>query len=173
MSDDGRAADRPKAEDRPNTEDKPKTGIELAREALAQARADAAKRQSVPGQRRRKRGRDAPRDPTRGGGPQLFGAGIKKLLSERGWDERAAVGRVFGNWPAVVGPELAEHTRPGAFADGELTVECDSPAWAQQVRLLAGQLVRRLNEELGDNTVRRVKVMGPQAQRRPGQWRVR
>jgi predicted nucleic acid-binding Zn ribbon protein len=52
-------------------------------------------------------------------------------------------------------------------------VNVDSPAWAQQVRLLAGTLVRRLNEELGDNTVKRVKVMGPQVQRKPGQWRVR
>jgi predicted nucleic acid-binding Zn ribbon protein len=149
-----------------------KTGIELAREALAQARADAAKRQSVPGQRRRKQA-GVVKDLTRGGGPQLFGASIKKLLSDRGWEEKAAVGGVFGNWAGIVGPELAEHTSPGAFEDGELVVNVDSPAWAQQVRLLAGTLVRRLNEELGDNTVKRVKVMGPQVQRKPGQWRVR
>lgn len=153
-------------------EPRPKTGIELAREALAQARADAAKRQSVPGQRRR-RTAEPGRDPRRGGGPQPFGAGIKQLLADRGWEERAAVGGVFGNWAGIVGRDLAEHTRPGAFEDGELTVDCDSPAWAQQVRLLAGQLVRRLNEELGDNTIKRVKVVGPQASRKPGQWRVR
>ncbi|MEO3786319.1 DUF721 domain-containing protein [Actinocorallia sp. B10E7] len=153
-------------------EAKPKTGIELAREALAQARADAAKRQSVPGRRRARAARPA-RDPRRGDGPQLFGAGIKKLLADRGWEERAAVGGVFGNWEGIVGRDLAEHTAPGAFEDGELVVTCDSPAWAQQVRLLAGQLVRRLNEELGDGTVQRVKVVGPQQARKPGQWRVR
>ncbi|GAB3655061.1 hypothetical protein GCM10027589_14120 [Actinocorallia lasiicapitis] len=150
-----------------------KTGVELAREALAQARADAAKRQSVPGQRRKNTVRSV-RDPRRGRtDPQLFGANIKKLLAERGWEEKAAVGGVFGNWAGIVGPNMAAHTQPGAFEDGELVVNCDSPAWAQQVRLLAGQLVKRLNEELGDNTVRRVKVVGPQAPRRPGQWRVR
>lgn len=153
--------------------DKPKSGIELAREALAQARADAAKRQSVPGQRRRKRNGETPRDPRRGGGPQPFGAGIKKLLAERGWEEKAAVGGVFGNWEKVVGPEIAGKTRPGAFEGGELTIHCESPAWATQVRMLAGPLVRRLNEELGDGTVTRVKVVGPQTQRPPGQWRVR
>lgn len=151
----------------------PKTGIELAREALAQARADAAKRQSVPGQRRRRRSGGSARDPRRGGGPQLFGAGIKQLLSDRGWEQRAAVGGLFGDWERVVGRDLAEHTSPGAFEDGELVVSCDSPAWAQQVRLLSGQLVRRLNEELGEGTVRRVKVTGPQQVRKPGQWRVR
>ena len=34
-------------------------------------------------------------------------------------------------------------------------------------------LVRRLNAELGDGSVTRVKVRGPATQRRPGQWRTR
>ena len=45
-----------------------------------------------------------------------------------------------------------------------LVVAADSTSWATQVRLLASTLVKRLNEELGDGTVRRVKVSGP---RRP------
>jgi predicted nucleic acid-binding Zn ribbon protein len=50
----------------------------------------------------------------------------------------------------------------------------DSTAWATQLRLLAAQLVHRLNAELGTGTVRRVKVLGPvSATRRPGEWRVR
>ena len=48
----------------------------------------------------------------------------------------------------------------------------DSTAWATQVRLLAPQLVRRLNAELGDGTVRRVKVRGPAPPRQRGAWRV-
>lgn len=153
-----------------------KSGIELAREALAQARADALKRGTVPGQGRRKGGaRPKPvRDPGRGGDPKPFGAAIRELLAARGWEQRAAVGGVFGNWPGIVGPELARHTRPERFENGELTVVADSNAWAQQVRLLAGQLVRRLNEELGHGTVQRVKVVGPASgPRRTGGWRVR
>ena len=80
---------------------------------------------------------------------------------------------MFGRWAEIVGPELAAHTRPDGFADGELTVAADSTAWATQVRLLAATLVRRLNTELGDGAVRRVKVRGPVAPRQPGQWRVR
>ena len=101
-------------------------------------------------------------------------ATIRELLAARGWEQRAAVGGVFGNWPRIVGPELARHTKPERFDDGELTIVADSNAWAQQVRLLSAQLVRRLNEELGHGTVRRVKVLGPASgPRRPGAWRVR
>lgn len=72
-----------------------------------------------------------------------------------------AVGAVFGRWREIVGPGLAEHTAPESFADGEVIVTADSTAWATQVRLLAPTLVRRLNEELGEGTVKRVKVRGP------------
>src|SRR5882672_10938877 len=68
--------------------------------------------------------------------------------------------------------DLAAHTRPDSFADGELAVTADSTAWATQVRLLATMLVKRLNTELGDGSVRRVKVRGPAPPRQRGGWRV-
>ncbi|WP_243717453.1 DciA family protein, partial [Actinomadura sp. KC345] len=151
-----------------------KSGIELAREALAQAKADALKRGTLPGQngKRKNTGRVVRvRDPGRGGDPKLFGAAIRDLLATRGWEQRAAVGGVFGNWAGIVGAELAEHTRPEHFEDGELTVTADSTTWATQLRLLSSTLVRRLNEDLGHGTVRRVKVVGPSSPRRPGAWR--
>ncbi|WP_243717026.1 DciA family protein [Actinomadura darangshiensis] len=153
-----------------------KSGIELAREALAQAKADAMKRGSVPGNgRKRKGGRPVRvREPGRGGDPKMFGAAIHELMASRGWEQRAAVGGVFGNWAGIVGAELAEHTRPDRFEDGELTVAADSTTWATQLRLLSSTLVRRLNEELGHGTVRRVKVVGPSSgPRRTGAWRAR
>jgi predicted nucleic acid-binding Zn ribbon protein len=106
--------------------------------------------------------------------PQPLDAAIKGLLDSEGWTIAAATGSVFGRWAQIVGPELAEHTQPEALRDGELTVIADSTAWATQLRLLAAQLVRRLNAELGTGAVQRVKVRGPvTATRRPGEWRVR
>ncbi|RAY14699.1 DUF721 domain-containing protein [Actinomadura craniellae] len=153
-----------------------KSGADLAREALAQAKADARKRGGAPGAGgRRKTARPArPRDTGRGGDPRAFGSAIRDLMADRGWEQRAAMGGVFGNWAGIVGRDLAEHTRPERFEDGELTITADSTAWATQLRLLAATLVRRLNEELGDGTVRRVKVVGPASgPRRTGGWRVR
>jgi predicted nucleic acid-binding Zn ribbon protein len=141
-----------------------RAGVELAREALAQAKADARKRGVEPSARKSSRtgGPRRPRDGgSRGGDPRAFGAAIKDLLASRGWEERAAVSGLFSRWPQIVGPELAEHTTPQTFEDGQLTVMADSPAWATQLRLLAGDLVRRLNLDLGHGTVQRVKVVGP------------
>jgi predicted nucleic acid-binding Zn ribbon protein len=139
-------------------------GAAMAREKLAQAKSDAARRGQLPRREPRRKAYGPRRD---SGDPQLFGRAIADLLADRGWEQPAAVGGVFGRWHEIVGPDMAAHTTPETFADGEVLVVADSTAWATQVRLLARTLVRRLNEELGDGTVQRVKVRGPQNGPRP------
>ena len=163
--------------------------VRLAAEALAEARADARARGDLPavGQQTAARNKTPDREcsidrvsgqvgPPRGRprreDPQQLTNAIEGLLDQRGWQQRAAMGSVFGRWEQIVGRDLAAHTRPDTFADGELTVTADSTAWATQVRLLAPQLVRRLNAELGDSAVLRVRVRGPAPPRRRGGWRV-
>jgi predicted nucleic acid-binding Zn ribbon protein len=80
----------------------------------------------------------------------------------------------MGRWAQIVGPDIAAHCTPEQFAEAEavLTVRCDSTAWATQLRLLARQLVARLNHELGHGTVRVIRVLGPSApERRYGRLR--
>jgi predicted nucleic acid-binding Zn ribbon protein len=148
----------------------------LAAEALQEAKADALSRGNIP-----ERTGVAPKgnsDSSSGArriyrdDPQLFSTAIGGLLDQNGWQQQAAMGSVFGRWADIVGADLAAHTRPDSFADGELAVVADSTAWATQVRLLAPVLVKRLNEEVGDGSVRRVKVRGPQPPRQRGGWRV-
>jgi len=105
--------------------------------------------------------------------PQPLSTALDGLLRDQGWRLAAAVGSVFGRWDQLVGPDVAAHTRPERFSDGELLVIADSAAWATQVRLLAATLVRRLNSELGHGTVTRVVVRGPAPPRRMGPLRVR
>jgi predicted nucleic acid-binding Zn ribbon protein len=153
----------------------------LAAEALAEAKADARARGDLPADRPG----TGPQTPVRGthvsapshgrprrDDPQRLAGAIDGLLDTRGWQPQAAMGSVFGRWAEIVGQDLAAHTRPDSFADGELAVIADSTAWATQVRLLASVLVARLNTELGQGTVRRVKVRGPAPPRQRGAWRV-
>jgi predicted nucleic acid-binding Zn ribbon protein len=87
---------------------------------------------------------------------------MSRLVAEHGWTTELAVHGVFGRWETIVGAEVAAHCRPERFVDGRLAVGADSTAWATQVRLLAPMVVQRLNDELGDGTVTRLEVSGPQ-----------
>lgn len=93
--------------------------------------------------------------------PQPLDDTIDRLVNDRGWVTDVAVAGALARWDQIVGAEVAAHCRAERYADAELTVRADSTAWATQVRLLAPSLVKRLNEELGDGTVRRVTVVGP------------
>ncbi|WP_018841074.1 DUF721 domain-containing protein [Streptomyces aculeolatus] len=141
------------------------SGVDLARVALRAARAEARARGAAAQQRRQARRGGGLRSGARADGrdPLPLGAAVSRLITERGWEAPAAVGGVMGRWPQLVGPEVAQHCAPERYDEQErvLVVACDSTAWATQLRLLAPQLVARLNEELGHGTVKLIKVVGP------------
>lgn len=143
------------------------TGLEMAR-AVARSMATGRKRRAGSrrsadpfGRRRRSIG------PTVSGAfpddrdPQTLDATIDRLVDEHGWSTDVAVHGVFARWDRIVGNDVAQHCTPERFADSRLSVRADSTAWATQMRLLAPTVVRRLNEELGDETVLRIEVLGP------------
>jgi predicted nucleic acid-binding Zn ribbon protein len=157
--------------------------IRLATEALARARADAWARgdrpQSTAGPRQSSSADPERTRPTldpalpaawsarpRREDPELLNTALGDLLSARGWQARAAVGSVFGNWPAIVGPQVAAHTAPESFDNGELTVTADSDTWATQLRLLAPRVLQRLAEELGEETITHLRIRGPSGKKR-------
>lgn len=95
--------------------------------------------------------------------PQLLDETLGKLVADHGWGTELRVHGVFGRWASVVGDEVAQHVTPETYSDGRLVVRTDSTAWATQMKLLAGEVVRRLNEVLGDGTVQVIDVLGPHA----------
>lgn len=137
-------------------------GPDLARAALQAAREQAqSRRKPRARQPRRRRGWSGPRADDRD--PQRFGSLLARIASDRGWSGRLAGGEVFGRWRSLVGEDVAEHTKPVALQDGELTVQAESTAWATQLRLLQRQILKRIADGVGRDVVRRIKVQGPAA----------
>ncbi|MDR1077972.1 MAG: DciA family protein [Propionibacteriaceae bacterium] len=136
------------------------TGLELASQI-----ARAARGQKVFVRRRPRPGQDeaawSGAGPS-GRDPQPVGALLDRVIVERGWRQDLAVAALLGHWADFVGQANANHCRPAGFKDGRLLVQADSTAWASAIRLLAPQLVAKLNSALGDQTVTAVKVLGPQ-----------
>ncbi|MEU3849202.1 DciA family protein [Streptomyces sp. NPDC029554] len=143
------------------------SGVDLARVALRAAKEAARARGDAAQQKKQARRGGGLRSGARADGrdPMALGPAINRLITERGWEAPAAVGGVMGRWPQIVGEKLADHCTPQRYDEDErvLVVQCESPAWATEVRRLAPVLVARLNEDLGHGTVRQIKVVGPSA----------
>ncbi|MEV7560575.1 DUF721 domain-containing protein [Streptomyces sp. NPDC089795] len=149
------------------------SGVDLARQALAAAREQARARGNAVGGGKNRR-QPGLRSGARADGrdPMPLMAALDRLRTERGWEMPMAVAGVMERWPEIVGPEIAAHCEPERYEDRELVVRCDSSAWAAQLKLLAPQLVARLNADLGQGTVRLIKVQGPGGRPKGyGPWR--
>jgi predicted nucleic acid-binding Zn ribbon protein len=65
--------------------------------------------------------------------------------------------RVQEIWEHAAGPALAAAASPTAERDGVLTVTCVAAVWAQELDLMAYELVPRLNAALGPETIRELR----------------
>ncbi len=150
----GPPADQPHADD----------GLDLAR-SLTRATTGRTRRRKRSGRADQTIGR-TPRGDLSGAhpderDPQPLDTSVARVVADRGWELELRVRGVFARWPELVGADIAGHALPESFADGRLVVRTDSTAWATQLRLLAPTVLRRLNEELGHDTVTVIDVQGP------------
>jgi len=129
-------------------------GLDLANQIAA--RASGGGRPPAPAAR-------AARPPKRGPGDlEPVGAVLAEVIEEPGWWARIGLASLLGRWPDLVGPVNAEHSSPEGYEDRVLTIRAESTAWATSIRQLAPQLVATLNAKLGDGTITRVVVIGPE-----------
>ncbi len=65
--------------------------------------------------------------------------------------------RVQEVWERATGPAIAAAARPTAERDGVLTVSCDAAVWAQELDLMANDLIARVNAALGHEAIRSLR----------------
>lgn len=75
---------------------------------------------------------------------------IAAALSLRGITEQVRAGRLLTEWSDLVGPKIAQRTRPDGITDRILWVEVATSAWLHELDLLRPQLVKSLLERLGE-----------------------
>ena len=57
--------------------------------------------------------------------------------------------RVQKVWEQATGPAIASAAQPVSEREGVLTVSCEASVWAQELELMAPELLRALNAALG------------------------
>jgi predicted nucleic acid-binding Zn ribbon protein len=68
-----------------------------------------------------------------------------------------ALARVQQVWEQTVGSMIAEAGRPTAEHDGVLTITCTDSVWAAELDLMSSELVIRLNQALGGESIHKLR----------------
>lgn len=111
--------------------------------------------------RRRSPGGDGGQPFTGGRDPHGIGDVLAGLTKQAGWDPVLARADLIRQWSEVAGADTAQHTRPVGLDGGALTVQCDSTAWAKQLRIMRSQIVTEIARRFPEAGVDSVRFVGP------------
>jgi predicted nucleic acid-binding Zn ribbon protein len=62
-------------------------------------------------------------------------------------------------WPQAVGPSIAAQAEPTAERGGVVTIACSASVWAQELDLMAPQIIEHLNGALAGPGVHRLRCV--------------
>lgn len=82
--------------------------------------------------------------------PESAARAITNVLAFHGIADRVRAERLVTEWTELVGPKIAQRTRPDGVNDRVLWIEVATSAWLQELNLLRPQLLASLVERLGE-----------------------
>lgn len=93
--------------------------------------------------------------------PKLMSDVLEELIAKRDWVRGLAEGNIFTDWANIVGDEVAQHATPISIAEGRLTIQSSSTAWATQLNLMRDDLLRTISSTAPGALVEDLFILGP------------
>lgn len=119
----------------------------------------------VPISRRRLRDRNSGEGSAFGKGrdPKPLSLVLNATADDMGWTAELDLARLLADWKEFIGPSTADHTEVLGVTRGVLQVQCDSTAWATELRRLRGQILTRVLEHYPDAGITELRFLAPGA----------
>lgn len=100
---------------------------------------------------------------SKGRDPKPLSVVLAVAAEDMGWAPELEQARLISDWPELVGATTAPHTRVIELRDGILIVQCDSTAWATELRRMRAQVLTRIIELYPEAGVRDLRFLAPGA----------
>ena len=84
---------------------------------------------------------------------------LLSALREAGLKDQAIKLEIASAYCDAVGEMVAKRSEPLSFSRGVLMIKSSSPAWQNELTFLKDDLIARLNETLGTDVVKEIKVV--------------
>lgn len=89
--------------------------------------------------------------------PRL-GEVLPGVLRGAGLEPSSHIWQIVERWEEIVGSRVAQHASPAALRRGELVLAAPEATWRQELAFLASEIARQVNQELGAEVVRSVRL---------------
>lgn len=83
---------------------------------------------------------------------------VEPLLRALRLDDQFRMGRLETEWPSIMGPAVAVHTRPGRLNGNELVVFVDSSVWLSELYRSRAQMLVNLQKAFGKTRIRSLRL---------------
>jgi predicted nucleic acid-binding Zn ribbon protein len=90
--------------------------------------------------------------------PVRVGDALNKMLKSLGLDKYAKQAEAAQVWPEVVGERIAEVTQVVTVENGVMRVSVRDSLWIQELSFLKNEIISRLNERLGDEIIKDIRL---------------
>lgn len=87
-----------------------------------------------------------------------FGKALHESLERQGLVRRIREEEVLQRWDEIVGRAIANHARPTRLRSGVLWLEVTDATWRQELHMMRGGLVEKINAALGESVVQEIRL---------------
>ena len=84
---------------------------------------------------------------------------LGRLSRNRRWGKRVFESKALMIWEDVVGESLRAHTRPVRVKEGRMVVAVEDSVWKQEISLLQGEIIEKLNDRIGSEVIRDIVLV--------------
>jgi predicted nucleic acid-binding Zn ribbon protein len=83
---------------------------------------------------------------------------LPRVLELMGLDDKFEEARLIQGWAEVVGPVIANRSRPRMLRDGILFIEVESSVWMQELWFHQRQIIERIKKEFPKVEVKGIRL---------------
>ncbi len=95
--------------------------------------------------------------------PRLIGDIVSFAADDMGWSAEIDQAHVVTQWKSIVGDRIAPHTNVVEIRDHVLIVQCDSTAWATELRRMRAEILSRITQEFSRAQIEDLRFLAPGA----------
>ena len=98
--------------------------------------------------------------------PEQIGSAMKSILERLDREGHFAIVRLVKEWPEIVGEAIARRTEIVSLKFHTAVVKVSGAMWIQELNLMKSQILARVQQRLGEDSVRELRFIQGRLNRR-------